>query len=106
MEKNKYYERGVLPNGEVMYFTVLSDDAEIKCEILTIFEVNNKNYIALLPLRPDGEPDEEEGIYLYGYEEDADMNGSLLDITDDEEYELVDERFDELLDEAAYEEIQ
>ncbi|MFR7959573.1 MAG: DUF1292 domain-containing protein [Roseburia intestinalis] len=44
--------------------------------------------------------------YLFiAYSEDSEGNPSLDNIEDDEEYEAVSDRFDELLDEAAFEEM-
>ena len=35
------------------------DEGEVECKILTIFDVNEQDYIALMPLNPDGsDPDE------------------------------------------------
>lgn len=42
-------------------------------------------------------------VYIYRYFEDEDGNPSLDNITDDEEYEIVADRFDELLDEEEFE---
>lgn len=93
------------PEDEDMFVTLDMDDgAQEECRILTIFEVNGKDYIALLPLDEDGEENEEGTVYIYRYLEDADGNPSLENIQSDEEFEAVEERFDELLDEAEFEE--
>lgn len=52
----------------------LEDDSEIECEVLTIFEVEEQDYIALL--HDNGEEDGE--IFIYRYFED-DMES--LDLT-------------------------
>ncbi len=83
----------------------LDNDETVECEILTIFEVEGQDYIALLPLDENGEPNQDSIVYLYRYLEDADGNPSLSNIEDDEEYEMVEERFDELLDEEEFEEM-
>ena len=44
-------------------------------------------------------------VFIYRYSEDSEGNPSLDNIEDDEEYEAVSDRFDELLDEAAFEEM-
>ena len=41
-------------------------------------------------------------VYIYRYSEDEDGNPSLDNIDSDEEYEVVSDRFDELLDEAEF----
>ncbi|MBO5373634.1 MAG: DUF1292 domain-containing protein [Lachnospiraceae bacterium] len=82
----------------------MDDGTQVECEILTIFDVNDQDYIALLPLDEDGEENEEGTVYIYRYFEDEDGNPSLENIETDEEYEAVEERFDELLDEAEFDE--
>ena len=94
----------VLPDDEDILVTLEMDDGTTaECEILTIFEVNDQDYIALLPLDEKGAPNEEGTVYIYRYQEDEDGNPSLENILDDAEYEAVEERFDELLDEAEFE---
>lgn len=82
----------------------LDDGSQVECEILTIFTADRRDYIALLPVDDAGEPNEEGEVYIYRYSEDADGNPSLENIESDEEYEAVSDRFDELLDEAEFEE--
>lgn len=82
--------------------TLELDDGEVECQILTIFEVDDQDYIALMPLNPDGsEPDEGE-VYLYRYAEDEEGLPQIGNITDEEEYEAVADRFDEMLDEDYF----
>ena len=83
----------------------LDDGSEVECAILTIFELEEQNYIALLPLDEDGNENEEGEVFIYRYFADEEGNRSLENIEDDEEYEAVADRFDELLDEAAYEDM-
>ena len=80
----------------------MDDGTKVECEILTIFDVKGQDYIALLPT--EGEGADEETVYIYRYFEDEDGNPSLENMESDEEYEAVEERFDELLDEAEFEE--
>ena len=83
----------------------LEDGSEILCSVITIFTAGGKDYIALLPL--DG-PDAESGeVYLYGYREPLSDDGEpeLLNITDDEEYEIACDGFDEYLDAAEFDEL-
>ena len=82
----------------------MDDGTQVDCEIVTIFDVNDQDYIVLLPLDEDGEENEEGTVYIYRYFEDEDGNHSLENIQDDEEYEAVEERFDELLDEVQFDE--
>lgn len=88
-----------------MFVTLdLDDGSQVECEILTIFEVDKQDYIALLPLAEDTDEEGEE-VFIYRYHEDADGNPSLENIENDDEYEAVADRFDELLDEAEFDEM-
>lgn len=87
---------------DVLVTLDLDDGSQVECEILTIFTVNERDYIALLPIDEDGEADEETEVFIYRYSEDEDGNPNLDNIQDDDEYEAVSDRFDELLDEAEF----
>lgn len=93
-----------LEDDEMFVTLDLDNGTQIECEILTIFEVNGQDYIALLPLSENDDEDGEE-VYIYRYSEDAEGNPSLDNIEDDDEYEAVADRFDELLDEAEFDEM-
>jgi uncharacterized protein YrzB (UPF0473 family) len=80
----------------------LDDGTQAECEVLTIFTVDDQDYIALLPLDDKGEPNEDGEVFIYRYFEDEDGNPSLDNIQDDEEYEAVADKFDELLDEEEF----
>lgn len=88
---------------EVTVTLTLDDGSQLECVVLTIFDAGKREYIALLPM--DGQEAEEGEVYLYRYSEDADGNPSLENIEDDEEYEIVAEAFDELLDEQEFDEL-
>ena len=91
-------------NDEEMTVTLTLDDGtDLECVVLTIFEAADKEYIALLPL--DGNEAEDGEVYLYRYSEDAEGNPDIQNIESDEEYEIVADAFDELLDTEEYEEI-
>ncbi|MBS6561262.1 MAG: DUF1292 domain-containing protein, partial [Clostridiales bacterium] len=85
--------------NEDMITLTLEDDSEIQCEVLAIFPAGDKQYIALLP---EGSDDVEGEVYLYGYKELENNQIELVNIEDDEEYEIVADAFDELLDEAEF----
>lgn len=81
----------------------LDNDQELECAVISIFETNDNRYIALLPLEGD---DAENGeVYLYRYAETEDGEPDLSNIESDEEFEIVSDAFDELLDDAEYEEL-
>lgn len=84
----------------------LDDGSQVECEILTIFTVNEQDYIALIPLDDKGDVNDEGEVYIYRYDEDEEGNAILDNIQDDDEYEAVSDRFDELLDEAEFEEME
>ena len=102
MAKNQNDEMD-LEQEEMTVTLTLDDGSEVECVVLTIFEAGDRDYIALLPTE-GAEADEGEG-YLYRYEEDADGNPSLDNIEDDDEYEVVADAFDELLDSMEYDEL-
>ena len=88
-------------NEDIITLT-LEDDSELECEVLAIFPAGDKQYIALLP---KGSDDIEGEVYLYGYKELENDQIELVNIEDDDEYEIVADAFDELLDEAEFEEL-
>lgn len=90
-------------DGNVTVTLTLDNDEQVECAILTIFPVNGRDYIALLPLNEDGENEDGE-VFIYRYDE---SNGTpaLGNIENDEEYEAVADAFDELLDAAEYDEL-
>ena len=85
----------------------LDDGIIIKCAVITIFTVDDKDYIALLPLDENDENHDGE-VWIYGYKEDeTDPNAEpeLFYIEDDEEYEVVADAFDEYLDNQEFDEL-
>ena len=78
------------------------EDGEIECRILTIFDTDGSDYIALMPLDKDGNDNAEGAVYLYRYSEDEEGLPSIEYIEDEDEYEAVADRYDELLDETLY----
>ena len=91
-------------NEEVTVTLTLDNDEVIECAVLTIYSVDNKEYIALLPLDEDG--DNEEGdVFIYSYVETEDGEPTLENIEDDDEYEAAADAFDEWLDEQEFEEL-
>lgn len=91
-------------NEEVTVTLTLDNDEVIECAVLTIYSVDNKEYIALLPL--DDEGDNEEGdVFIYRYVETEDGEPTLENIEDDDEYEAAADAFDEWLDEQEFEDI-
>ena len=69
------------------------DGEEVEAEIMGIFDVGEKEYIALIP------DDDSDDVYLYEYKEISDEEFELIDIEDDDEFEKVVEEFEKLTDE-------
>lgn len=86
--------------------TLDTDEGTIECRIITIFEVDGQDYIALLPLDEAGNDNEEGYIYIYRYYEDAEGLPSIVNIIDEEEYDAAADRYDEWLDEEFYNSIE
>ena len=82
----------------------LDNDEVIECAILTVYEAAGKEYIALLPLDENLEPNEAGDVYLYQYNETEDGEPDLGNIEDDEEYEIAADAFDEWMDSQEFDE--
>ena len=80
---------------------IVEDDTVLECVVLNIFSAGDREYIAVMP-----EDDNDEGtVYLYRYSETEDGQPELTNIESDEEYEIVADAFDELLDEEEFEDL-
>ena len=77
----------------------------LECIVLNVFPVNNREYIALLPMNDEGHVEEDAQIFLYRFEELGDDEVNLETIEDDDEFELVSDYFDEMLDEQEFNEL-
>ena len=85
----------------------LENDEVVTCAVITILEVEGKDYIVLLPLDEEGNNDDGE-VWFYGYSEnpeDPNEEPELSYIEDDDEYEAAADAFDEWLDEMEFEEL-
>ena len=81
------------------------DGGKLECIVLNVFPVNNREYIALLPMNDEGHVEEDAQIFLYRFEELGDDEVNLETIEDDDEFELVSDYFDEMLDEQEFNEL-
>ena len=68
------------------------DDTAVDAEVIGVFELDDKEYIALAPI--DGTDD----VYMYGYKDNEDETFELLEIEDEEEFNKAVEEFDKLMD--------
>ena len=85
----------------------LENDEVVTCAVITILEVEGKDYIVLLPLDEDGNNDDGE-VWFYGYSEnpnDPNEEPERSYIEDDDEYEAVADAFDEYLDNCEFDEL-
>lgn len=91
-------------NEEVTVTLTLDNDEVLECAVLTIYSVDDKEYIALLPLDEEGN-NEEGDVFIYRYVETEDGEPTLENIEDDDEYEAAADAFDEWLDEQEFEDM-
>ena len=103
MDENKVFDDEIDEGEDLVLTLEMEDGTEEDCIVLTIFPMDDKQYIALLPVAQAD--DEEADVYLYGYTEDEDGNPILSDIEDDDEFEAVCDRYDEVCDEEDFEEL-
>lgn len=79
-------------NDEQIIMTLNFDDGEkVECEVMGTFDVGDKEYVALIP--DDGTDD----VYIFGYDEEEFEKGGLIEIEDDEEFNLAVKAFDEIM---------
>lgn len=76
--------------GVQMMKLELEDGTEVEWYVLQIFDVGDREYIALAP-------EEEQDVYIYRYSEDED-GVELGSIEDDEEFEQVGKVLEEILE--------
>ena len=74
-----------------------ADGSEVDCGVHTYFEVNNKKYFALLPLKGEKELDFSYSYMLYEVVEDEENNPIVSYIENDYEYEVAAQHFSKLL---------
>lgn len=67
------------------------DGTKVDCEVMGIFDYEDKDYIALIP--NDGTDD----VYIYGYQEYDDGSFELEDIEDDEQFAKVAAEFESIM---------
>ena len=70
-----------------------SDGTSVDCGVYSYFEVNNKKYFALLPLKGEKELDFSKNYMLYEVVEDEDHNPVVMYIEDDLEYAIAAQYF-------------
>ena len=74
-----------------------ADGTSQDCGVHSYFEVNNKKYFALLPLKGEKELDYSQSYMLYEVDEDEEQNPIILYIEDDLEYAIAAQYFSKQL---------
>ena len=88
------------PNQHSTITLTMEDDTEVECAILTIFPVDAKECIALLPLDENGQNHDGE-VYLYSFARTETTGAPMLsNIESDEEYNKAAIAFDTVLQNA------
>ena len=71
-------------NESLTVTLTLENDEELECAVLTIFEADGREYIALLPLDENGDNDDGQ-VYLYRFIDNGeDEEPGLENIIEDE----------------------
>lgn len=106
MSKDNLEESWALGQGDEEHDTItltLEDDSQMECLVLTTLTVDEKDYIALLPLE---EEEEEDGtVFLYQYVQNGEEDIELINIENDDEFEKVSDAFDAYLDTLEFNEV-
>ena len=80
----------------------LEDGTEVETQVITIFEVEEQDYIVLIPV---DQVEEEEGeVYIYRYFESEDGEPGLDNIETQEEFDMVSEIFDQIVEDGEFDE--
>ena len=74
------------------------DGTSMECGVYSYFEVNNKKYCALLPLKGEKQLDYSQKFMIYEVDEDEEKNPIVMYIEDDLEYAMAAQYFSEFLD--------
>ena len=102
-ERDEIKKEGLFEGGDTTVTLALDDGSTLECVVLTIFEASNgMEYIAVMPETAE---DEDGEVYLYRYGETEDGQPDLKNIESDDEYEIVADAFDEILDEQEFREL-
>lgn len=85
-------------NESLTVTLTLENNEELECAVLNIFEAEEKEYIALLPLDENGDNTDGQ-IYLYRFIDNGEEEEpGLENIEEDEEFDRVSAVFNEWLD--------
>jgi uncharacterized protein YrzB (UPF0473 family) len=91
-------ENHMIENESLSVTLTLENDEELECDVLTIFETDSRQYIALLPVNAD-EDSEDGQIYLYRLIDNGEgEEPGLENIVDDDEFERASEAFNDWME--------
>ena len=76
------------------------DGTCLECGVYSYFEVNNKKYFALLPLKGEKQLDFSQSYMLYEVEEDEENNPIVMYIEDDIEFAIASQYFSNQLSQS------
>ena len=99
MKYNTDSKEKIINENESLTVTLtLENNEELECAVLNIFEADEKEYIALLPLDENGDNTDGQ-IYLYRFIDNGEEEEpGLENIEEDEEFDRVSAIFNEWLD--------
>ena len=73
----------------------MEDGSEVECEVLAIFPVDGKQYIALID-----KDHEDSDIWMYRFVPVGEEEFNIEDIEDDKEFEKVEDAFNQIVEAA------
>ena len=73
----------------------MEDGSEVECEVLAIFPVDGKQYIALID-----KDNEDSDIWMYRFVLVGEEEFNIEDIEDDKEFEKVEDAFNQMVEAA------
>lgn len=80
-------------SNEQLTVDIDTEGGTVTCTVISVFDVEDKNYIALFPQNVNP-----ENIYLFKYNEISEENVEILNIEDEDEYAKALEKFDSLME--------
>ncbi|MCR4895878.1 MAG: DUF1292 domain-containing protein [Lachnospiraceae bacterium] len=99
--------RDQIAEEEMTVSLELDNGETVECAIVTIFEMEGRDYIALLPTS-ETSVGEAGDVWIYRYSENPDdpnEEPELTYIDDEDEYERASDAFDEYLDSCEFDEL-
>ena len=96
------FEDNIIEEDNPVLHLELKDGTVMDCAVVAIFEAGPQTYIALIPVEELDSEEEETALLLYRYvvSPEDEESFDLENIEDDEEYKLVTDTLDEILEES------